>query len=151
MRYALLGAMLLVGCARHSADALPPKEAKQLLENRSWVDRLPKSRDEKLHVFRFTPSMGGGVYQDRTLFAGEFELFTYEQDGSRIRFNLWHTNDKKISSFTIEQMAKPGPEGVDLKLTISESPRGPKTYYSWRRATDLDALLAQLQQPSQLH
>jgi hypothetical protein len=143
MRNLLLAALLLAGCARHSTDALPAKEAKQLLENRSWVDRLPKNRDEKLHVFRFTPAMGGGVYQDRTLFAGSFELFTYEQDGSRIRFNLWHTGDKKISSFTIEQMAKPGPEGVDLKLTISDSPRGPKTYYSWRRATELDSVLAQ--------
>ncbi len=139
----LLFAVLLVGaCSRPATNALPPKEAKELLVNRSWIDRLPQRSDDKLHVFRFTPSMGGGVYQDRTLFAGQFELFTFEQDGSRIRFNLWHTGDKKISSFIIEKMDKPGPDGVDLKLTIFDSPRGPRTYYSWRRATDLDSVLA---------
>ena len=82
----LLFVMLLAGaCSRPATNALPPKEAKELLVNRSWVDRLPQRSDDKLHVFRFTPSMGGGVYQDRTLFAGQFELFTFEQDGSRIR------------------------------------------------------------------
>ena len=145
MRKLLFAALLVAGCGRSATHALPPNEAKQLLVNRSWIDRLPQRSDDKLHVFRFTPSMGGGVFQDRTLFAGQFELFTFEQNGSRIRFNLWHTGEKKITSYTIEQMAQPGPDGVDLKLTIADSPRGPSTYYSWRRATDLDSVLAQHQ------
>lgn len=142
MRKLSLVALLLIGCSRPAAQSVTPDEAKQLLVNRSWVDRLPQRSDDKLHVFRFTPSMGGGVYQDRTLFAGTFELFTFEQDGRRIRFNLWHTGEKKISGFQIEKMEQPGPDGVDLKLTIADSPRGPKVYYSWRRATDLDSVLA---------
>jgi hypothetical protein len=140
---ALLIAGMIAGCGRSTTQALPPEEAKALLIDRSWVDRLPTNVDDKLHVFRFTPSMGGGVYQDRTIFAGTFELFMFEHDGEKIRFNLLHTRDKKISRYTIEPLPEKGPEGVDLKLTIQDSPRGASIYYSWRKnPADLDAVLA---------
>jgi hypothetical protein len=145
MARALVALVLLAtACARPSTRALPPDEAKQLLVDRSWVDRLPQRVDDKLHVFRFTPAMGGGVYQDRTIFAGTFELFVFEQDGQRIRFNLLHTGEKKVCPFVIEPLDPPGREGVDLKLTIEGSPRGSSsTYYSWRKnPADLDAVLA---------
>jgi hypothetical protein len=135
--------LALAGCGRSSSQALPPDEARALLIDRSWVDRLPTKVDDKLHVFRFTPSMGGGVYQDRTIFAGTFELFMFEHDGDKIRFNLLHTRDKKSCRYTIEPLAEKGPEGVDLKLTIEGSPRGASVYYSWRKnPADLDAVLA---------
>jgi hypothetical protein len=140
---AALPGLSLTACSRHSTHALPPEEARALLIDRSWVDRLPTKIDDKLHVFRFTPSMGGGVYQDRTIFAGTFELFGFEHDGQRIRFNLLHTGDKKICPYVIEPLADKGPEGVDLKLTIEGSPRGASVYYSWRKnPADLDATLA---------
>ncbi len=140
----LLTAALATGaCSRGTSQALPPDEARALLIDRSWVDRLPSKVDDKLHVFRFTPSMGGGVYQDRTIFAGTFELFGFEQDGRSIRFNLLHTGDRKICRFVIEPLKEKGPEGVDLKLTIEGSPRGASVYYSWRKnPADLDAVLA---------
>ena len=146
MRRALVVATLLFAgaCARHeAARTLPPDEAKTLLNDRSWVDRLPTRVDDKLHVFRFTPKMGGGVYQDRTLFAGSFELFLFGSDGSNIRFDLVHTGEKKRCAYRIEELREKGPEGVDLKLTVEGSPRGPSVYYSWRNnPADLDATLA---------
>jgi hypothetical protein len=144
---ALFMAVAAAGCSRghEAARALPPEAAKALLINRSWVDRLPKSVDDKLHVFRFTPAMGGGVYQDRTLFAGTFELFLYQADGKEIRFELVHKGQKKRCAYRIEELAEKGPEGVDLKLTIDGDPRGPSVYYSWKKnPADLDTLLAQI-------
>lgn len=136
---------LIVGCHRPHATALPPKEARELLINRNWVDRLPQKIDDKLHVFRFVPSMGGGVFQDRTIFAGTFELFQYRQDGETIDFDLLHTNSRHKSKFTIETIAAEKRGDVDLKLTLDDSPRGPKVYYSWRQGgADLDAKLAAL-------
>jgi hypothetical protein len=134
----------LGGCARRATpSALPPEEARALLVDRSWVDRLPERADDKLHVYRFTPSMGGGVFQDRTIFAGQFELFVFEQDGQSIRFNLLHTGERKSCAFHIEVLPDKGPEGVDLKLTVDGDPRGAGVYYSWRKnPADLDATLA---------
>jgi hypothetical protein len=143
MKRAIFAVLLLAACARPAARALPPEEARALLIDRSWVDRLPRRVDDKLHVFRFTPAMGGGVFQDRTIFAGQFELFLFEQDGRHIRFNMVHTGEKKTCDFEITPLAEPGPEGVDLRLTVAGSPRGPSVYYSWRRnPADLDGVLA---------
>jgi hypothetical protein len=138
-------ALSLVACSKPATHALPPDQAKQILINRNWIDRLPQKVDDKLKVYRFVPSMGGGVFQDRTIFFGTFELFAFEATGQQIRFNLLHTGDKRTSSYIIEQLATPGPEGVDLKLTITDDPRGPKSYYGWRNeGGDLDGHLAAL-------
>jgi len=139
--------LLAAACSKPAAttSAVPPEQAKQLLLNRNWIDRLPERVDDKLKVYRFVPSMGGGVFQDRTIFFGTFELFTFEADGQRIRFNLLHTGDKRVSRYTIEPLATPGPDGVDLMLTIDDDPRGPKRYYGWRNeGKDLDAHLKSL-------
>src|SRR4051812_40875021 len=52
-------------------------EAKNLLIDRNWLDTYPQTERDKLHVYRFVPNMGGGVFQDRTLFKGVFELFSF--------------------------------------------------------------------------
>jgi hypothetical protein len=130
---ALVAVSLVAACSKPATHALPPDQAKQLLLNRNWIDRLPERVDDKLKVYRFVPSMGGGVFQDRTIFFGTFELFTFEATGAEIRFNLLHTGDKRTSGYTIEELATPGPEGVDLRLTIASDPRGPKSYYGWRK------------------
>src|SRR5579871_4702985 len=120
MRTARLAiALALLGCAPRDQH-LPPDEARALLINRNWLDRLPESARDRLHVFRFVPSMGGGVFQDRTLYKGEFELFTFEAGGERR-----------------------GP--LDLRLILDGSPRGPSVYYGMRReSADLDASLRSL-------
>ncbi len=144
--FALVAVVSFGACDRApSTHALPASEAQKLLLNRNWLDRVPEKVDDKLHVYRFVPSMGGGVFQDRTIFFGTFELFTFEADGARIRFNLLHTGDKRISTYTIEPLPTPGPDGVDLMLTIADDPRGPKRYYGWRKeSADLDGQLAAL-------
>jgi hypothetical protein len=141
---ALVAATLSVAaCDRRAAThAVPPEQAKKLLLDRNWLDRVPQKIDDKLHVYRFVPSMGGGVFQDRTIFFGTFELFTFEADGARIRFNLLHTGDKRVSTYTIEELATPGPDGVDLQLTIADDPRGTRRYFGWRNeGRDLDGHL----------
>jgi hypothetical protein len=142
MRWLVLAALVVGACNKPATHALPPEQAKKVLLDRNWLDRVPQKVDDKLHVYRFVPSMGGGVFQDRTIFFGTFELFTFEADGSRIRFNLLHTGDKRVSAYKIEELATPGPDGVDLMLTIADDPRGPKRYYGWKNeGRDLDAHL----------
>jgi len=131
----LVAVLALAACggSSSSSNALDSGEAQKLLIDRNWLDVYPASRDDRLHVYRFVPSMGGGVFQDRTLFKGTFELFSFTAKDDVIEFDLHQTNDKVRSRFRIE--AVDGPKPFDLKLTISDDPRGPHTYYGMRRET----------------
>jgi hypothetical protein len=131
----------LAACSSNEppSRSLSTKEAQSLLIDRNWMDRMPETDRDKLYVYRFVPSMGGGVFQDRTLFKGTFELFMFESTGNEIRFVLPETKEKVTSKFTIENVD--GPKPFDLKLTITDDPRGPKVYYGMRSETDRDGRL----------
>src|SRR5512144_1196291 len=101
---ALLGGSLT---ACHGASSPPSQlsaqDARDALIDRNWIDRMPETTTDRLHVYRFVPSMGGGVFQDRTLYKGTFELFTFKVErGDHIVFDLPETREKVTSQFTIE-------------------------------------------------
>jgi hypothetical protein len=125
--------------SKPSSEALAASDARDVLINRNWMDRMPESPRDRLHVYRFVPNMGGGVYQDRTLFKGTFELFLFKVEGDHINFMLPETHEKVSSQFKIEHVA--GPEPFDLKLTVFSDPRGPHEYYGMRSETDRDGHL----------
>ena len=114
--------------------ALAPDVAAKLLIDRNWIDRMPETHSDRLHVFRFVPTMGGGVYQDRTLFKGSFELFVFKVKGESIDIVLPETHERVTSQFSIEEVSGPAP--FDLKLTLQSVPRGPQVYFGMRGETD---------------
>ena len=97
-----LALLLVAGCGRGAdtsdAEVLPPAQAAKMLIDRNWMDVWPESPDERLHVYRFVPSMGGGVYQDRTVFKGNFELFVFKTNGRKILFGLPETKQRELES-----------------------------------------------------
>ena len=134
----LLSAVSVVtACSSPPSPRLSTDDARDVLIDRNWLDRMPQTEKDRLHVYRFVPSMGGGVYQDRTLYKGTFELFMFSvEHGDHIAFTLPETHEKVTSQFAIDKVA--GPEPFDLKLTIFSDPRGPHEYYSIRAETDRD-------------
>ncbi|HEY4056375.1 MAG TPA: hypothetical protein VGM39_07190 [Kofleriaceae bacterium] len=138
MRTALLLVLAsLAACSSpKTSSKVSPAESRALLIDRNWLDVMPQTERDKLHVYRFVPSMGGGVFQDRTLYKGVFELFSFKVEGDHINFDLHETHDKVSSKFTIERVD--GPKPFDLKLTIPDDPRGPKVYYGMKSETDRD-------------
>lgn len=130
----------LAACHRTSSSQLSADDARDVLIDRNWIDRMPETRTDRLHVYRFVPSMGGGVFQDRTLYKGTFELFTFKVErGDHIVFDLPETHEKVTSQFAIENVDGPAP--FDLKLTLWSDPRGPRAYFSMRSETDRDGQL----------
>src|SRR5438132_13646352 len=110
-----LGMVLaLAACSAKKPAGVPAEEAKQLLIDRNWIDRMPETERDRLHVYRFVPAMGGGVFQDRTLYKGTFELFVFAVDGDHIDFTLPETGQRVRSAFRIERVD--GPEPFDPKL-----------------------------------
>src|SRR5215510_14351236 len=116
MRTVLLLAVLTACSSPKTSDIVDDGEARKLLLDRNWIDRMPQTERDRLHVYRFVPSMGGGVYQDRTLYKGTFELFRFETAADEIRFDLPETRTKIVSKFRIERVN--GPKPFDLKLII---------------------------------
>ena len=136
----------VAGCDRGGSAprrGVPATDAAQLLIDRNWLDSWPQDKDDHLRVYRFVPSMGGGVYQDRTVFKGSFELFQFTTDGTTIDYHFPHDGLKKKVRYRIEKVD--GPEPFDLKLTIDGDPRGPGVYFGMSsdhlRALDDDMLL----------
>jgi hypothetical protein len=135
MRIVLMLALAAAACSSSRiSDIVGDGEARKLLLDRNWIDRMPETDRDRLHVYRFVPAMGGGVYQDRTLYKGTFELFRFETAADEIRFDLPETHTKVVSKFHIETID--GPKPFDLKLTIHADPRGPSVYYGMRSETD---------------
>ena len=126
----------LAACSSPRSTQVSAEDARGLLIDRNWLDRMPESDRDKLHVYRFVPNMGGGVFQDRTLYKGVFELFSFSVKDSAITFKLHETRSEVTSAFTIERVDGPAP--FDLKLTIPDDPRGPKVYFGMRSETDRD-------------
>jgi len=135
----LLLLMTVAACSGRPANQVSTAEAGGLLVDRNWIDRMPETRDDRLHVYRFVPSMGGGVFQDRTLYRGIFELFTFQVDGDHLDIDLPQTGERVRTQFTIEKIGRPAP--FDLKLTVWSDPRGPGVYYGVRAETDRDGHL----------
>ena len=134
MRAALLGLALaastLVACGGDppARAGLSPADAERVLIDRNWMDRWPEHKDDRLQLYRFTPSMGGGVFQDRTVFKGNFELFQYQEGDQTIEFHFPETDETVRSSYLIERVR--GHEPFDLKLLIAHDPRGKGVYWS---------------------
>ena len=148
MRATLVAAAVLAttiaatACHRDNPHAarLSARDAGRALVDRNWLDRWPEHKDDRLRLYRFTPSMGGGVYQDRTMFKGQFELFQYQAGAGAIEFQFPDTAEHVRAPFTIERVSGPAP--FDLKLTIAHDPRGPGVYYatSGKQGQALDLL-----------
>jgi hypothetical protein len=138
-RIAFLFVAVLAACSSKKAGVVDDGEARKLLLDRNWIDRMPQTERDRLHVYRFVPSMGGGVFQDRTLYKGTFELFRFSTERDEIHFDLPETHQDLVSKFRIESVDGPAP--FDLKLTIEADPRGPRVYYGMRTETDRDGHL----------
>jgi hypothetical protein len=138
MSLALIAALSVTAACTSSKPStqVSSEEARNLLIDRNWLDRMPETDRDHLFVYRFVPNMGGGVFQDRTLYKGTFELFSFSVKDSAITFKLHETKTEVTSSYTIEKVE--GPEPFDLKLTITDDPRGPKVYFGMKSETDRD-------------
>ncbi len=120
-----LSATAACGRGETKHKPLPPDRAEELLHERVWLDRLPRTMNEKFHVAFFDEN-GAAIAQHRSVWKGDFELFFHEVEGGELGFFLPASGTKMHSTFHVEPL--PGHEQADLKLVIDHPPIGPREY-----------------------
>jgi len=112
-----------------------PTDAK-LVQNRLWIDHMPKNDRDTIQVFVTLSDESLGVFQATSGWKGQFELFTYEASGDELRIVYGQNGDKdKVRAKA--RACKEG--GMDFCLELDGNSRGVKKYYSLE-GWELDSL-----------
>ena len=104
--------------------------------DRIWIDHLPKTESDTIHVFAAITQEPMGIFQATSQWKGNFELFVYEAHGDTIRAVYPQDRSKeelKVSARTCSDM-----RDMDYCLEIKGASRGPKKYYS-RKGWEIEA------------
>ncbi len=115
---------------RGPGQAATADRGQQLFYDRLWVDHLPSSQTDVFDMFAAVTEQPIGVFDHRSTWKGEWELFRWEARGdgqvellfpqskskSRMSYRAWKCTDKKEFDYCLE---------------VSGG-RGPKKYYSQR-------------------
>ena len=115
--------MVSVGCSGPEA-----KVDKMTALDRIWIDHLPKTESDTIHIFAAITQEPMGIFQATSQWKGNFELFVYEAHGDTIRAVYPQDRSKeelKVSARTCSDM-----RDMDYCLEIKGASRGPKKYYS---------------------
>jgi len=127
---AIVAASLAAACSRDARDQpkpLPPDEAADLLHERIWLDKQPRTGGDRFHLMVFDAGEFG-VYQDRTIWKGNFEMFMYKAKDRAIEMRLPGSRKTVKTTFRVERVRH---GEADVKLTLDTPFAGPKSYYGY--------------------
>jgi len=95
----------------------------KILFNRVWVDHMPTSQTDAFDIFAVVTEEPVGVFDHRSQWKGEWELFRYEPRGdgqlevlypaskgskARVSYRAWKCNEKKDFDFCLEMSGGKG-------------------------------------------
>jgi hypothetical protein len=109
-----------------------------LIFNRVWIDHVPKSETESVQSFAVLTREPLGIFDKRSHWKGEYELFRHEPRGDgQLELLYPQSRDKQRVSYRAWQCNTPG---FDFCLELSGG-KGARKYYS-QRGWEVDSLAA---------
>jgi hypothetical protein len=138
------------GVYHHGARPATPSTQTELVENRLWIDHMPRSERDTIQVFLTLGDEGIGTFQQTSAWKGSYELFEYEGHAGELRIIYPQTGERD----TVKAKAtKCRENGFDYCLEMAGGSRGVKRYYSmkdWEIGSmrDLDSKVKALGTPS---
>jgi len=117
-------------------SAPAPEATKVTALDRIWIDHLPKTESDTIHVFAAISAEPMGVFQATSVWKGNFELFVYEAHGDTIRAVF--PQDKSREELKVSATECNEVRDMDYCLVIKGASRGPKKYYS-RKGWEIEA------------
>lgn len=103
------------------------KHDPELVENRLWIDHMPRNDRDQIAVFAAISDEGFGVFSKQSAWKLEAEMFQYEGHGDELRLVFPQDGSRdKVRAKATECTAN----GFDYCLEVSGASRGVKRYYS---------------------
>ena len=122
----VLAAISAAGYGVYQWRAEPAKD-NELVRDRIWIDHMPRNEREPVQTLLILKKQAGGVFNNASRWAGKYEVFRYEMQGSRIRMQFPQTGDRDDVRVTA---SKCNERGMDYCLTLDGNSRGAHKYYS---------------------
>ena len=137
---AVLGLVVLPSCGsdgarQEEATAVSAAEARKLLASTPWLDHMPAHEGDPIDLLQLDPR-GNGVYVRGSAYRGSYEVFRYEATNDELRLTFLENGARAKTGYRIERMKR---KGFDLRLTFTDSPRGPAAYYGFESGRALPA------------
>ena len=145
---ALLG---LGGCGsgserRPEVTEVRAAEARKLLTSTPWLDHMPAAPNDPIDLLQLDRG-GNGVYVRGSQYRGSYDTFRFEATNTELRVTFLDNGAKAKTTYRIERMKR---AGFDLRMTLSDSPRGPSVYYGFASSEQLpDAVRAMAAQAAE--
>jgi hypothetical protein len=105
---------------------LPTNQA-HLVQDRAWLDHMPKNDRDTVNVFAVLTQQPVGVFQSASFWKGNYEAFRYEQKGNELRLVFPQTGDKESITVSAYECSD---HGFDYCLDVKGGSHGVKRYYS---------------------
>lgn len=119
-----------------SRDSGVVKADASLTQDRIWIDHLPRNDRDTFQIFLALTEEPVGIFQAASQWAGQYEIFRYEMNGSEIRFVFPQNGDREKATANARECRD---HGHDYCLDLSGTKRGVKKYYS-RKGWEIDGL-----------
>ncbi len=132
---ALVAPLACGGESAAPAIAVSASEAARLLTETPWLDHLPAHESDTIDLLQFD-RRSQGVYVHGNAYRGSYEVFQYEATRDELRLVFPDGGERARTGYRIERIKR---QGFDLRLTLTDSPRGPAAYYGFARGRQLPA------------
>lgn len=132
---ALVAPLACGGESAAPAAVVSAREAARLLTETPWLDHLPAHESDTIDLLQFD-RRSHGVYVHGNAYRGSYEVFQYESTRDELRFVFPDGGERARTGYRIERIKR---QGFDLRLTLTDSPRGPAAYYGFERGRQLPA------------
>ena len=104
--------------------AVVNQNAASLLLDRLWIDRVPQRDTDRFNLYVFMSEEQMGLNdQAQSIYRHLLEIFLYDANSREIRFHFPHDSRAAKSAYTVERLARPERNDIDLKLTIAADPQ----------------------------
>jgi len=111
-------------------------EDPSLIDGRVWLEKHPEKHTDKVHAAFFLSGYNIGLFDERSSYAGRYELFEFTREGSTVKGFFPQADKNWKLTYAVRACDDLPP--FDLCLELSSNPwsagGAPKKYYGFRDA-----------------
>lgn len=131
VRTLLVAALLLTtGCRGR------PSEDPSLIDGRVWLEKRPERHTDKVHAAIFLTDYNIGLFDERSSYAGRYELFELTREGNTVKGFFPQTDKNWKLTYAVRACDDLPPFDLCLELSSNPWPQSgaPKKFHGFRDA-----------------